>query len=126
MPAGPVYHSPITVSSGSESPHRTGSRGLRGRFIHGYSNRSSAVHPGFDFGGSSRMGSAPGHFRTGSGYSGFERQNSRVSGSRSHSQSHISISSDDNLDTPDARMLAELAEIKEGLARVEERIEIFS
>ena len=126
MLSRPVYHSPITVSSGSESPHRTGSRGLRGRFTHGYSNRSRAENPGFNFGDSSRMGSAPGHFRMGSGYSGFERRDSRVSGRHSHSQSHISISSDDNLDAPDARMLAELAEIKEGLARVEERIEILS
>ena len=125
MSARPVYHSPITVSSGGESPRRTGSRGVRGRFTYGYGNRSRAANAGFNYGDSSRMDPGSGLFRMGPGYSGSERGDSGAPASRSHPHSHsyISISSDDSLDAPDAHLLAELSEIKQGLVRVEDRIE---
>lgn len=70
------------------------------------------------------MGSGSGPSRMDSGYSGSQRNHSSTSASQANgrSRSHIIISSDDDPDAPDARLLAELAEVKEGIARVEDRI----
>jgi len=70
------------------------------------------------------MGAGSGPSRMDSGYSGLQRSHSSTSASQRNGRSHlhIVISSDDDPDTPDAHLLAELAEVKEGLARVEDRI----
>jgi len=125
MSTRPVYHSPINVSSGSESPRRAGSGGVRRRFVYGYGDRSRTGNTGFNLGGSSRTLSDSGPPQMDSGYASSGRNNLRALASQTdhRGRSHIVISSDDDPDTPDVRLLAELAEIKEGLARVEDRIE---
>jgi len=125
MSARPVYDSPIMVSSGGESPRRTGSRGVRGHFTYGYGNRSCAGNSGSILGVSNRMGSRSGLSRADSGYRGAQFDHPHTSNSRTdgRSRSQLVISSDDGSDGPDAHLLAELTEVKQGLARVEDRIE---
>lgn len=74
------------------------------------------------------MASGSGASRTDSGYSGSRRNHPRASASQTNGRSHseIIISSDEDPDTPDVRLLSELAEIKEGLTRVEDRLEDIS